>query len=140
MQHIREHFSVAHDRHTKYTYGHRMNRQFVVGDKVFLRVCPQKSPIHYGKGFKLAPQFVGPFEILEQIGPIAYRLVFLANFSYIHDVFHVSILRPYHPDIPHVLDWNSLQVEDDQLSLEPIHILQCQELTLRGRYIEKVRV
>lgn len=99
-----------------------------------------KSPIRYGKGSKLAPRFVGPFEILERIGPVAYRLALPPSLSRIHDVFHVFVLRPYHCDVTHVLDWNALQVKDEQLSMEPVCILQYRDLTLRGRTIEQVRV
>lgn len=89
-----------------------MDHQFSVGDRVFLRVRLWKSLIHYGKGFKLVPHFVGPFQILERIGPVVYQLALLPSLLHIHDVFHVFVLRPYHPDISHVLDWNALQVED----------------------------
>jgi hypothetical protein len=58
----------------------------------------------------------------------------------IHDVFHVSVLRKYIPDVTHVLDWNALQVADGQLALEPVRILQQRTLTLRGRTIEQARV
>ncbi|XP_057816621.1 uncharacterized protein LOC131029953 [Cryptomeria japonica] len=88
-----------------------MEHQFSMSDKVFLRVRPRKSPIRYGKGSKLAPHFVGPFKILERIGPIAYRLALPPSLSRIHDVFHVSVLSPYFPNVTHVLDWNSLYVE-----------------------------
>ena len=92
----------------KYADAHRMDKQFVVREKVFLRVRLRKSPIRYGKGSKLAPHFVGPFKILERIGPIAYRLALPPNLARIHDVFHVSVLRQYIPDIVNVLDWNAL--------------------------------
>ena len=90
---------------------------------MFLRVRPRKSPIHFGKGSKLVPRFVGPFEILERIGPVAYRLALLPSLARVHDVFHISVLRRYIPDVSHVLDWNALQVEDGQLALEPVRIL-----------------
>ena len=64
----------------------------MVGDRVFLRVQPHKSLIRYGKGSRLAPNFVGPFEILEWIGPVAYRLALPPSLSHVHDVFHVSVL------------------------------------------------
>ena len=105
-----------------------------------MRVCPCKSLIYYGKGSKLAPRFVGPFEILERIGPVAYRLALPPSLARIHDVFHVFLLRQYIPNVVHVLDWNALQVEDGQLALEPVRILEQRELTLRGRTIEQVRV
>ena len=55
---------------------------------------------------------MGPFEILERIGPVAYRLALLPSLACIHDVFHVSVLQQDILDIVHVLDWNALQVED----------------------------
>ena len=64
----------------------------------------QKSLIHYGKGSKLAPRFMGPFEILERIGPVAYRLTLSPSLACIHDVFHISVLRQYIPYVVHVLD------------------------------------
>ena len=71
VKRIREHLITAQDRQKKYADKHRIDHQFFIGDKVFLRVRPSKSPIRYGKGSKLAPRFVGPFEILERIGPVA---------------------------------------------------------------------
>ena len=67
---------------------------------------------------------MGPFEILERIGLVAYCLALLPSLSCIHDVFHVSVLRQYIPDIVHILDWNELQVEDGQLALELVRILE----------------
>ncbi|XP_059068935.1 uncharacterized protein LOC131859336 [Cryptomeria japonica] len=88
----------------------------------------------------MAPRFVGPFEILERIGPVAYQLTLPPSLARIHDVFHVFVLRKYIPDLTHVLDWTSLQVMDGQLALEPICILQQWTLTLRGCTIEQERV
>lgn len=89
---------------------------------------------------KLAPRFVGPFEILERIGLVAYHLALPPSLSHIYHVFYVYVLRLYHPDVSHVLDWNALHVEDEQLSLEPMHILQRREISLKGNSIEQVRV
>ena len=85
----------------------------MVGDKVFLRVRPHKSPIHFGKGSKLAPHFVGPFEILERIGPVSYRLALPPSLSCIYNIFHVSVLRKYIYDESHIIDWDALQVDSD---------------------------
>ena len=70
--HIRQNLVTAQDRQKKYANAHRLDRHFSIGERVFLRVQPRKSPIHYGKGSKLAPRFVRPFEILERIGHISY--------------------------------------------------------------------
>ena len=113
----------------------------MVGDRVFLRVRPHKSPIRFGKGSKLAPRFVGPFEILERIGPVAYRLALPPSLSRIQDVFHVTSLRMYICDASHVIDWGSMQVAPDgQLSLEPIRVLARRTLQLQGREVDQVKV
>lgn len=87
-----------------------MDHEFQVGEKVFLQVKPFKSSIRYGKGSKLAPRYVGPFEILERMGPIAYCLALPPSLSRIHNVFHVSFLKKYKLDSSHVLRWDALQV------------------------------
>ena len=83
---------------------------------------------------------MGPFEILERIGPIAYKLALPPSLSRIHNVFHVSVLRKYIPDIAHVLDWKNLQIMDGQVMLEPVQIMQSITLSLRGREIRQVKV
>lgn len=140
VQRIRKHLVIAWDRHKKYANSHKIYRQFYVRDKVFLRVFPHKCPIHYEKGYKLAPRFIGPFEILESIGLIAYRLTLPPNIVCVHDVFHISIHREYIPNLTHILDCNTLQVEDGKLALEPTCILQWQTLTLGAHSIETIRV
>ena len=51
------------------------------------------------------PSFIGPFEILERVGTVAYRLALPPSMSGVHEVFHVSMLRKYTPDPAHVVDW-----------------------------------
>ena len=80
----------------------------MVGDTVFLRVHLHKSLICFGKGSNLASHFVGPFEILERIGPVAYRLALPPSLSRIHDVFHISVLRGYVYDESHIIDSDAL--------------------------------
>ena len=63
-----------------------------MGDKVFLKVAPWKGIIRIRVKGKLASRYIGPFEIKERIGPIAYRLELLVYFDKIHNVFHVSLL------------------------------------------------
>ncbi|GJY37225.1 reverse transcriptase domain-containing protein [Tanacetum coccineum] len=64
-----------------------------VGDRVLLKVSPWKEVIRFGKKGKLAPRYVGPFEIMECVRPAAYRLKLPQELSCIHDTFHVSNLK-----------------------------------------------
>ena len=79
--------------------------EFEVSDRVFLKVMPKRGVISFGKRGKLSPRFIGPFKILERIGTIAYRLVLAPSMTGVHEVFHVSMLRKYTPDLAHVVDW-----------------------------------
>ena len=100
-----------------------------------------KSSIKFGKGAKLYPRFVGPFEIVERKGPVAYRLALPDSLRRMHDVFHVSILRHYISDPTHVIDMSSLQVLDEgTLMVEPVRILDHHVRQLRHRTVDQVKV
>ena len=71
---------------------------------------PEEFAIFGVKG-KLNPRFVGPFEILERVGAVAYRLALPPSLAGIHDVFHVLQLRGYIPDPNHILDHSRLSIE-----------------------------
>ena len=66
---------------------------------------PKRGVVRFGKRGKLSPRFIGPFEILERIGTVAYRLALSPSMTGVHEVFHVSMLRKYTPDPAHVVDW-----------------------------------
>ena len=70
-----------------------------MGDHVFLKVMPKRGVIIFDKRGKLAPRYIGPFKELERVGTIAYRLVLPPSLSGVHDVFHVSMLWKYTPDL-----------------------------------------
>lgn len=100
---------------------------FDVGDHVFLKVLPMKDLFIFGKKGKLSPHFIGPFEILERIATIAYRIAFSSKYAGIHDVFHVSMLRKYQPDPTHIIHHEMLQLERDWMYEEkPICIMELQ--------------
>nr|GEU50249.1 putative reverse transcriptase domain-containing protein [Tanacetum cinerariifolium] len=67
--------------------------EFKVGDRVLLKVSPWKGVVRFGKKGKLTPRYMGLFEIVEYVGPVAYRLKLPQELSYIHDTFHVSNLK-----------------------------------------------
>jgi len=77
---------------------------------VFFKVSPLKGSLQFYKRSKLAPRFIGSFEILQRVGPIAYRLALPPFLQGIHDVFHVSNMRPYMPDPNHVIHYQPLQL------------------------------
>ena len=62
-------------------------------DKVFFKVSPWKKVLRFGRKGKLSPRFIGPHEITERVGLVAYQLALPSELENIHDVFHVSMLR-----------------------------------------------
>ncbi|KAL0549835.1 hypothetical protein IC582_014324 [Cucumis melo] len=132
---------TAQSRHKSYADVWRKDLEFDVGDMVFLKVALMKGVLRFEKKGKLSPRFVGPFEILERIGPVAYHLALPPSFSTVHDVFHVSMLRRYVTDPTHVVDSEPLQINEN-LSYEeqPVEILARDVKMLRNRGISLVKV
>ena len=84
--------------------------------------------MRFGKRGKLSPRFIGPFEILERVGTVAYRLALPPNMSGVHEVFHVSMLRRYTQDVAHVVDWREIEVDTDGTFKEgPVCIMDCRD-------------
>ena len=99
-----------------------MHKEFVVGDHVYLRVSPRKSSLKLRSCAKLSPRYCWPFEVLERIGPVAYRLALPARTR--HNVFYVSLLKKYVHDPNHVINWDVIQGgPKGEIQTEPLHIL-----------------
>ncbi|GJV89808.1 hypothetical protein Tco_1533746 [Tanacetum coccineum] len=90
---IKEKLKAARDHQKSYADNRRKPLKFEVGDRVMLKVSPWKGVIRFRKNGKLAPRYVGPFEILERVSLVAYRLRLLEELSGVHDTFHVSNLK-----------------------------------------------
>ncbi|XP_073152896.1 uncharacterized protein [Henckelia pumila] len=111
------------------------------GDRVFLKISPFRGTVRFGKRGKLSPRFIGPCEILDKVGDLAYRLELPPALSGIHDVFHVSMLRKYEPDASHILHPDEAEL-DKKLSYfeRPIQILDHKERQLRNKSIPLVKL
>ncbi|KAL0561346.1 hypothetical protein IC582_001771 [Cucumis melo] len=141
IQKIRARMLKAQSRQKSYADVRRKDLEFEVGDMVFLKVAPMKGVLRFAKKGKLSPRFVGPFEILERIGPVAYRLALPPSFAAVHDVFHISMLRKYVADPTHVVDFEPLQFSEN-LSYEeqPVEVLAREVKKLRSREIPLVKI
>ena len=100
---IKERLKTTQRRQKSYVDNRRRDLEFEVGDHVFLQVSPMKFVMRFGRKEKLSPRFVGPFEILEIVGTLAYKVALSPCLSKIHNVFHVSTLRKYVFDASHVV-------------------------------------
>ena len=132
---------AAQDRQKSYADKRRKDLEFEVEDRVFLKLSPWKGVVRFGKRGKLSPRYIGPFEIVERIGPVAYRLDLPEELSRVHNVFHISMLCKYISDLSHVLETPEIELRDD-LSYEeqPVQILGREEKELRNKTISLVKV
>ena len=113
VQIIQQRLKAACDRQRSYANLKRKDIEYEVGDKVFLKVSPWKKILHFGRKGKLNLRFIGPYEILERVGPVAYRLALPLELAKLHDIFQVSMLRRYRSDPSHILPVQDIQVQED---------------------------
>ena len=101
---IQKRLLTAQSRQKSYADKRQRPLEFEAGDHVFLKVMPKRGVVRFGKRGKLSSRFIGPFEVLERVGAVAYRLSLPPSLSGVHEVFHVSMLRKYTLDPAHVVD------------------------------------
>nr|GEU79130.1 putative reverse transcriptase domain-containing protein [Tanacetum cinerariifolium] len=90
---IKDRLKAARDRQKSYANKRKKPLELSVGDYVLLKMSPWKGVVRFGKKGKLALRFVEPFEIVEKVGVLAYRLDLPEEFNGVHDMFHVSNLK-----------------------------------------------
>ncbi|GJT03106.1 hypothetical protein Tco_0824275 [Tanacetum coccineum] len=138
---IKERLQAARDRQKSYADNRRKPLEFEVGDRVMLKVSPWKGVVRFGKKGKLAPRYVGPFEILERIGPVAYRLRLPEELSGVHDTFHVSNLKKCLADASLHVPLNEIKVDKTLRFIEePVEILDREIKSLKRSKISLVKV
>ncbi|GKC08903.1 putative reverse transcriptase domain-containing protein [Tanacetum coccineum] len=108
---IKDRLKIARDRQKSYADRRRKPLEFSVGDYVLLKVSPWKGVVRFGKKGKLVPRFVGPFEIIEKVGSLAYRLDLPEELNGFHDTFHVSILKKCLADPTLQVTFDEIQVD-----------------------------
>jgi hypothetical protein len=101
---IKKNLKSIEDRQKIYVDKNRVFIDFKVGEHVFLKLKEKRNLLRLGSCPKLTARYCGPFEILENIGPIACMLV-LPSSMRVHNVFHVSLLNKYVSDPKHIIDW-----------------------------------
>ncbi|GJS64925.1 putative reverse transcriptase domain-containing protein [Tanacetum coccineum] len=138
---IKEKLKAARDRQKSYADNRRKPLEFEVGDRVMLKVSPWKGVIRFGKKGKLAPRYVGPFEILERIGLVAYRLRLPEELSGVHDTFHVSNLKKCLADASLHVPLDEIKVDKTlRFVEEPVEIMDREVKSLKRSKIALVKV
>ena len=141
MSLIRQRLLTAQNRQKSYADKRRRSLEFEVGDHVFLKVMPKRGVVRFGKRKKLSPRFIGPFEILERVGTVAYRLALPPSMSGVHEVFHISMLQKYSLDPAHVVDWGEITIDIDKTFEQGlVHIMDSRDQVLRRKTVRLVKV
>ncbi|GJS28932.1 reverse transcriptase domain-containing protein [Tanacetum coccineum] len=118
---IKDRLKAARDHQKIYADKRRKPLEFSVGDYVLLKVSPWKGVVRFGKKGKLAPRFVRPFEIIEKVGPVSYRLDLPEELNGVHDTFHVSNLKKCLADPTQKVPLDEIQV-DAKLNFVEEHV------------------
>ena len=132
---------AAQDRYKSYANKRKRLLDFEVRDHVFLKVSSTKSVVRFGVRGKLNPRYIGPYEILERIGSVAYWLALPPSLAGVHNVFHVSQLRKYLSDADAVIDMHQPEIQPNlTVKEQPVQILDYKEKVLRNKMIRYVKV
>jgi hypothetical protein len=138
---IKERMSAAQSRQKSYADNRMRPLEFEVRDHVFLKVSPMRGVMRFGKKGRLSPRFVGPFEITQRVGKLAYRIALPPDLVGTHDIFHISMLRKYiaNPDV--IVEYEPLEIHEGLTYVEePVKIMDKKEQVLRTKTIPIVKV
>ena len=120
--HIRRtQLQTAYSQQKSYADHRRRDLEFEGYDKVYFKISPMKGVVRFGKKGTLSPRYVGPYEILQMVGKVAYEMKLPSELASVHSVFHVSMLKKCIGDPESILPIEGLGVKDN-LSYEEISV------------------
>ncbi|GKA62464.1 putative reverse transcriptase domain-containing protein [Tanacetum coccineum] len=141
---IKEKLKAARDHQKSYADNRRKPLEFEVGDRLLLKVSPWKGVIRFGKKGRLALRYLGPFDILERIGPVAYRLRLPEELSSVHDTFHCQFEECFGRriiDVICMLPLDEIKIDKTlRFVEEPIEIMDREVRSLKRSKISLVKV
>jgi hypothetical protein len=138
---IQTNLKAAQSQQKSYADIRRRPLQFQIGDFVYLRESPTRGVQRFGVKGKLAPRYIGPFEILEICGPIAYHLQLPSQLAAIHNIFHVSQLRKCIKVPIEIIDSQAIEIEPDVTYTEhPLRVLDTKERSTRRETIRMFKI
>jgi hypothetical protein len=142
VQVIRENLKMAQTRQKSYHDKGTTPRHFEVGDYVYLKVSPTKGVQRFGVTGKLAPCYIGPYEVIEVCGPVAYCIQLPERFSAVHNVFHVTQLKKgmLVPENEVITEANACIEPDFSLIEHPLRVLDQKERKTRRQTVRMYRI
>jgi hypothetical protein len=141
LEMVRENLKIAQSRQRSYADTRRWELSFEVGDFVYLKVSPIRGVRRFRVKGKLAPRYIGPYQILARRGEVAYQLSLPDNLSAVHDVFHVSQLKKCLCVPEEQLPVEGLEVQEDLTNIEkPTQIIETADRVTRRKTIRMCKV
>lgn len=138
---IQSRLKTAQSRQKSYADVRTRDREYEVRDHVFIKVTLMKGQTQFGVKGKLASRYVGPYEILEKINPVTYRVALSPAMEHTHNVFHISMLWDYLRDLLHVIELAHVLLKNDYTYEQmPIQIVNRRIERLRNKEILLVKV
>jgi hypothetical protein len=137
VEEVRAYLLAARSRQKSIADKHRTDREFQVGESVWLKIKVKQAKLRIGNCKKLAPRWAGPFLIVQRLGPQAYKLQLPPRLK-IHDVFHVSLLKQHTPNPHEILDTPTLlEMTEEHIELVPEALLEKSfKKTRRSQFLQ----
>jgi hypothetical protein len=129
-------------RQKSYHDKNRAPREFEVGNYVYLKVSPTKGVQRFGEKGKLAPRYIGPYEVTEKFGTTAYCIRLPDQLSAVHDVIHVSQLKKSE-QVPEtqIIEETNAEIESDlSLAEYPMRVLDHKERQTRRQKVKMYKI
>jgi hypothetical protein len=139
---IRKNLRASQMRQKSYHEKVKAPRKFEVGNYVYLKVSPTKGVQCFGVKRKLAPRYIGPYEVTEMFGTVAYRIRLTDRLSAVHDVFHISQLKKC-KQIPEaqIIEETNVEIEPDlSLAEYPMRVLDQKERQTRRQRVKMYKI
>jgi hypothetical protein len=139
---IRENLRAAQMGQKSYHDKAKAPREFEVGNYVYLKVSPTKGVQCFGVKGKLAPRYIGPYEVTEKFGTVAYHIRLPDRLSAVNDVFYVSQLKKCE-QIPEaqIIEETNAEIEPDlSLAEYPMRILDQKERQTRIQRVKMYKI
>jgi hypothetical protein len=139
---IRENLRAAQMRQKSYHDKAKAPRDFEVGNYVYLKVSPTEGVQRFGVKGKLAPRYIGPYEVTKKFGTVAYHVRLPDRLSAVHDVFHVSQLKKCE-QIPEaqIIEETNAEIEPDLSLVEyPMRVLYQKERQTRVQRVKMYKI
>ena len=138
---IRERLKVSTDRQKSYDDMRRKDIRYEIGEFFFFESITLEEANEIWEKGKLRPRIIGPYEVIEKVGPVAYKLALPLELENIHNIFHVSMLRRYKSNPSHVVSLEMIELRPDlTYEDEPIEILAREVKELQKKRIPLVKV